>query len=247
MFLWCDELTPYYPWHFHHHHHHQENQLKLFTCKRRSVHIFFIINVYHCFAIAQCACVCEWDRRNCLSMYKTETFFCFSVDIGWWWKGPLILTKILSLFAYHECDHFILILLCQNFHSLHDFVKEIDDFLSRKKNNEFVYFYHFMKMSDTTPKQLVKSIVVYLLTSTSNTHKRQRQQFSHNWFCVDHQFRVPCRVCRLFDEITKENFTMAQFFLCAMCERSFGLFCYALLDFDVHNAQKDTQQQKNKW
>lgn len=84
---------------------------------------------------------------------------------------------------------------CQNFHALHDFVKEIVDFLLKKHPNtqtELSSFNHFMANENgTTPNPFVKLMsFAYLLMSIENTHKRQWQPFSHNWFCVDHQFRA---------------------------------------------------------
>lgn len=94
-------------------------------------------------------CVKERERE----LFKQPKLECLLVLIlvdNGWWKGPLILRKILRLFAIHECDdHFISILLLK-----FPFIARFCQFPFRK-TMKFVSFHHFKKMSDTTPKQFV--------------------------------------------------------------------------------------------
>lgn len=106
--------------------------------------------------------------------------------------------------------------------------KEIVNFLSKKQQHQNCVVF----LSTTSWKwiwhhtQAIREIdVAYRLVSTPNTYKRQWQPFSHNWFCVDHQFRVlwPFFVVALFLFGTtheseyvcrrrrQDNFTMAHF------------------------------------
>lgn len=109
-----------------------------------------------------------------------------------WWKDPLNFKRKSS--AYLQFMNF----MTASFRFL-DFVEEIDNFLSKNNSSKLCMFFssclqHFREnwyVGGTTPKPFVKSMSPHRLARvTTNTHKRQWQPFSHNWFCVDHQFRA---------------------------------------------------------